>query len=211
MPHFKATYGFQEYDQLALSMERHCPRPGSALRSTSCARLHHYDLAAGSLVRDHVDVERFIARAYERGLATAFAECFRFRSNEERRRRGQPVARAPYWSPLPPIGFGDEEWSVFLNGQAAAVAEAEAAAEAAAEEAWRRRQGEASHPQPEPGPEQPEPPEQVEQVGRELEAEEAGEGAGGEEEEWDPYLLEPGERPYEDFDDDDGGVGDDFF
>ena len=37
------------------------------------------------------------------------------------------------------------------------------------------------------------------------------EWAGGEEVEWDPYLLEPGERPYEDFDDDDGGVGDDFF
>ena len=54
MPHFKATYGFQEYDQLGLSMERHCPRPGSALRSTSCARLHRYDLATGSLVRDHV-------------------------------------------------------------------------------------------------------------------------------------------------------------
>ena len=46
--------------------------------------------------------------------------CFHFRRWEDQ--RDPPVSQgAAYWRPLPPIGFGDEEWKFFHNGQVAAV------------------------------------------------------------------------------------------
>ena len=117
MPTFRPANGWIESQWLAAAREAYVPSVGSDCRTLVCSAHHRYDRATGRFVRLPVDMPRFVARAFARGVAEASAECF------FQRRLQQAGARPSLPPPpgRPPPGFGDSEWA---HEAAASVGEA---------------------------------------------------------------------------------------